>query len=115
MGEQETMRAPEQTTPSLYQRLGGRHGIALVVDDFVAILVADDRVSEEGLADKAGWHMAWFGCRSEAWIHYDLCCSRCSGRYLFDVSNACNCWFTTPGSGSGRGSFTNCASTTVGS
>ena len=45
MGEQESMRAPEKTMPSLYQRLGGRHGIALVVDDFVAILVADDRVS----------------------------------------------------------------------
>ena len=45
MGEQESMGAPEKTMPSLYQRLGGRHGIALVVDDFVAILVADDRVS----------------------------------------------------------------------
>jgi hemoglobin len=31
--------------PSLYQRLGGREGIALVVDDFVASLAADDRVA----------------------------------------------------------------------
>jgi len=30
---------------SLYQRLGGREGIALVVDDFVAFLVADPRVN----------------------------------------------------------------------
>ena len=32
--------------PSLYQRLGGREGIALVVDDFVANVVADDRISK---------------------------------------------------------------------
>ena len=31
--------------PSLYKRLGGRDGIALVVDDFVANMVADPRVS----------------------------------------------------------------------
>jgi hemoglobin len=31
--------------PSLYQRLGGRDGIALVVDDFAGFLVADDRVN----------------------------------------------------------------------
>lgn len=31
--------------PSLYKRLGGRDGIATVVDDFVANLVADARVS----------------------------------------------------------------------
>ena len=31
--------------PSLYQRLGGREGIALVVDDFVANMVADARVN----------------------------------------------------------------------
>jgi hemoglobin len=31
--------------PSLYKRLGGREGIALVVDDFVANLVADNRVN----------------------------------------------------------------------
>jgi hemoglobin len=35
-----TMEAP----PSLYKRLGGRDGIALVVDDFVANVAADDRV-----------------------------------------------------------------------
>lgn len=31
--------------PSLYKRLGGRDGIAMVVDDFVANMVADARVS----------------------------------------------------------------------
>jgi hemoglobin len=31
--------------PSLYQRLGGREGIALVVEDFVAYVVADDRIN----------------------------------------------------------------------
>ncbi len=31
--------------PSLYKRLGGREGIALVVDDFVANLAADPRVN----------------------------------------------------------------------
>ena len=46
MGEQGSMGASEKTMPSLYQRLGGRGGIFLVVDDFVAFLVADDRVSE---------------------------------------------------------------------
>jgi hemoglobin len=33
------------STPSLYKRLGGREGIATVVDDFVANMVADTRVS----------------------------------------------------------------------
>jgi hemoglobin len=37
--------APAATERSLYQRLGGREGIALVVNDFVAFLVADPRVS----------------------------------------------------------------------
>jgi hemoglobin len=32
--------------PSLYQRLGGREGIALVADDFVANMVADSRVNK---------------------------------------------------------------------
>ena len=32
--------------PSLYQRLNGREGIALVVDDFVANVVADDRINK---------------------------------------------------------------------
>lgn len=40
-----TMREPAAKPPSLYQRLGGREGIAQVVDDFVAILVADPRVN----------------------------------------------------------------------
>jgi hemoglobin len=31
--------------PSLYQRLGGRHPIALVVDEFVANVVKDDRIN----------------------------------------------------------------------
>jgi hemoglobin len=31
--------------PSLYKRLGGREGIALVVDDFVANVVADNRIN----------------------------------------------------------------------
>src|SRR5258706_6124315 len=31
--------------PSLYKRLGGREGIALVVDDFTANMVADSRVN----------------------------------------------------------------------
>jgi len=39
MGEQ------AKREPSLYQRLGGREGIALLVDDFVANVVADDRIN----------------------------------------------------------------------
>ena len=34
-----------EESASLYQRLGGRHGIALVVDVFVANVVADDRIN----------------------------------------------------------------------
>jgi len=37
-----TMTAQERT---LYERLGGRHPIKLVVDDFVANMVADPRVN----------------------------------------------------------------------
>jgi hemoglobin len=37
--------ASEPAKPSLYQRLGGREGIAGVVDDFVANVVADPRVN----------------------------------------------------------------------
>ena len=33
-------------TPSLYKRLGGREGIALVVDDFVANAAADPRIKD---------------------------------------------------------------------
>ena len=36
---------PGEPEPSLYKRLGGRDGIALVVDDFVANVVADARVN----------------------------------------------------------------------
>ena len=39
----ETTSAPAK--PSLYKRLGGREGIAQVVDQFVANVVADDRVN----------------------------------------------------------------------
>ena len=38
-----TSEAPSQ--PSLYKRLGGREGIALVVGDFTANMVADSRVN----------------------------------------------------------------------
>jgi hemoglobin len=42
-----TMGPPEPgpPEPSLYKRLGGREGIALVVDDFVANVVSDDRIN----------------------------------------------------------------------
>ena len=41
--------------PSLYQRLGGREGIRGVVDEFVAVVVADDRIKGRftGLAPAA--------------------------------------------------------------
>jgi hemoglobin len=42
LGACATMTAREA---SLYDRLGGRHPIALVVDDFVANMVADSRVN----------------------------------------------------------------------
>ena len=35
-----------KSEPTLYQRLGGREGIALVVDDFVTNMVADSRVND---------------------------------------------------------------------
>jgi hemoglobin len=38
-----TQQAPAPV--SLYKQLGGREGIALVVDDFVANVVADDRIN----------------------------------------------------------------------
>jgi hemoglobin len=34
------------TAPSLYRRLGGREGIAIVVADFTTIMAADSRVNE---------------------------------------------------------------------
>ncbi|MBM3219299.1 MAG: group 1 truncated hemoglobin [Candidatus Rokubacteria bacterium] len=37
--------APAASTASLYRRLGGREGIALVVGDFVASMAADNRVN----------------------------------------------------------------------
>jgi hemoglobin len=36
---------PPAPAPSLYKQLGGREGIALVVDDFVANAVADERIN----------------------------------------------------------------------
>ena len=47
------MPAPAAAMPSLYRRLGGRDGISNVVDDFVANLVADDRVNARFKALKA--------------------------------------------------------------
>jgi hemoglobin len=38
-----TVEPPKE--PSLYQRLGRREGISLVVDDFVANVVADNRIN----------------------------------------------------------------------
>ena len=35
-----------EPAPSLYKRLGGREGIAIVVGDFVGSMAADPRVSE---------------------------------------------------------------------
>jgi hemoglobin len=43
LGACASMREPAE--PSLYKRLGGREGIRGVVDEFVAALVADPRVS----------------------------------------------------------------------
>ena len=39
------MSEPKAPAPSLYKQLGGREGIALVVDDFVANVVADNRIN----------------------------------------------------------------------
>ena len=36
---------PKAEPPSLYQQLRGREGIAIVVDDFVANVVADNRIN----------------------------------------------------------------------
>jgi hemoglobin len=45
LGACASMGREAATTPSLYKRLGGREGIATVVDDFVANMVADARVN----------------------------------------------------------------------
>ena len=37
--------APPAPAPSVYKQLGGREGIAQVVDDFVANVVADERIN----------------------------------------------------------------------
>ena len=41
-----SMREPQAAAPSVYKQLGGREGIAVVVDDFVANVVADNRINE---------------------------------------------------------------------
>ena len=41
-----TDSAPRSSMPSLYKRLGGREGIAIVVGDFTANMAADPRVNE---------------------------------------------------------------------
>jgi hemoglobin len=38
--------APPAPAPSVYRQLGGREGIAMIVDDFVANVVADNRINE---------------------------------------------------------------------
>jgi hemoglobin len=38
--------APPAPAPSVYRQLGGREGIALIVSDFVANVVADARINE---------------------------------------------------------------------
>jgi hemoglobin len=40
-----TMGEQKATGPSLYQQLRGREGIAIVVDDFVANVVGDNRIN----------------------------------------------------------------------
>jgi hemoglobin len=45
--------APAPTSPSLYKRLGGREGIAVVVGDFTANMAADTRVAERFKGMKA--------------------------------------------------------------
>jgi hemoglobin len=40
------MREGAPTMPSVYKQMGGREGIAVVVDDFVANVVADNRINE---------------------------------------------------------------------
>jgi len=41
-----SMRQEQPAIPSVYKQLGGREGIAIVVDDFVANVVADNRINE---------------------------------------------------------------------
>lgn len=38
--------APPAPAPSVYKQLGGREGIAQIVDDFVANVVADNRIND---------------------------------------------------------------------
>jgi hemoglobin len=45
LGACASMGQEAPSVPSLYKRLGGREGIAIVVDDFVANMVADGRVN----------------------------------------------------------------------
>lgn len=45
LGACASMESKPAAGPSLYRRLGGREGIALVVDDFAANMTADSRVN----------------------------------------------------------------------
>jgi hemoglobin len=45
LGACASTRQEAPTTPSLYRRLGGREGIALVVGDFTANMAGDERVN----------------------------------------------------------------------
>jgi hemoglobin len=39
------MREEKAPAPSVYKQLGGREGIAIIVDDFAANVLADDRIN----------------------------------------------------------------------
>src|SRR5437762_8645705 len=40
-----TRSEPAPASPTVYKSLGGREGIALIVDDFAANVLADDRIN----------------------------------------------------------------------
>ncbi len=40
-----SMKAEPQAAPSVYKQLGGREGIAIIVDDFAANVLADNRIN----------------------------------------------------------------------
>jgi hemoglobin len=45
------------TTPSLYERLGGVYSIATVVDDFIDRIMVDSRLNANPLVDRAHHHV----------------------------------------------------------
>ena len=45
------------TTPSLYERLGGVYSIATVVDDFIDRIMVDPRLNANPLVDRAHHHV----------------------------------------------------------